>query len=388
MPGRRPEITLYSEYDGNLEGRAWRAVYMLLVFRSSEVTLATVVPMYAFRDRSACTSGHFGKHPTLYGRRAGNLPFPCKTLRRLPPSPFAMTPSKTPAFALPWTVPGIRRPRVFVSSRTNGAAGDGLAGARALPPAFCAPCMRVSYVALTREAEKNEALRAALASAMPEVSCIALPCVETVPGPDAGALVPALRGSRYDWVVITSPEAASIFCTAWEAAGRPTVRVATVGAATSQTLGASGVEVAFVPSKATGRALVDEILPAKAGNGRSSTVLYPASLLATSTVPHGLAGKGYVVERLNTYSTRMTEWSDGELSDVERVDIVTFAAPSAVKSWVKKAGVDASKRVACIGETSAAAARNFGFDGSNVFYPEKPGLSGWVEAVAKAVAAE
>lgn len=89
--------------------------------------------------------------------------------------------------------------------------------------------------------------------------------------------------------------------------------------------------------------------------------------------------------RLNTYSTQATEWSAEELGDLERVDVVTFAAPSAVKSWVKNAGVSGSARVACIGETSAAAARSAGFNEARVFFPEKPGMPGWVTAVTDAL---
>jgi uroporphyrinogen-III synthase len=149
-----------------------------------------------------------------------------------------------------------------------------------------------------------------------------------------------------------------------------------------------------VPGTATGRALVSEIpgvgsagLPpgAAAGLPKDMEVLYPASALASSTVPDGLAAKGYRVTRLSTYSTRPTEWGAREAEAVRLVDVVTFAAPSAVKSWVRNVGVDAQTRVACIGETSAAAAVSAGFSASHVFFPDEPGMRGWVAAVGDAI---
>ena len=50
-------------------------------------------------------------------------------------------------------------------------------------------------------------------------------------------------------MTITSPEAASVFLEAWEAAENPQVRVAAVGAGTGRVLEKAGVSVDFLPSK-------------------------------------------------------------------------------------------------------------------------------------------
>ena len=49
-----------------------------------------------------------------------------------------------------------------------------------------------------------------------------------------------LRDDRFDWVTITSPEAATVFREGWLAAGQPAVHIAVVGAGTGTTL--SGME--------------------------------------------------------------------------------------------------------------------------------------------------
>ena len=50
-----------------------------------------------------------------------------------------------------------------------------------------------------------------------------MPLVETIPGPDRDQLPAVLQEGAFDWVVITSPEAAAVFLKGWEAAGQPEV---------------------------------------------------------------------------------------------------------------------------------------------------------------------
>jgi uroporphyrinogen-III synthase len=239
-------------------------------------------------------------------------------------------------------------------------------------------------IALTRENGKNASLRDALSAAVEKASCIELPCVETVSGPDRDMLSCNLMARAWSWIVITSPEAASVFCSSWRTVGCPEVRVAAVGDATSRALTEAGVRVSFVPETATGIALVAE-MPDATMDGESEGVLYPASVLASQVVPNGLGRKGYTVVRLNTYSTEVAEWDQSDVEVGGGVDVVTFAAPSAVKGWVRNMGVNSKLRVACIGETSRDAAVKAGFLERYVFHPAKPGMDGWVSAVEAAI---
>ena len=55
------------------------------------------------------------------------------------------------------------------------------------------------------------------------ISVLEMPLVETIPGPDRDQLPAVLHNESFDWVIITSPEAAAIFLKGWEAAGQPEV---------------------------------------------------------------------------------------------------------------------------------------------------------------------
>ena len=69
-------------------------------------------------------------------------------------------------------------------------------------------------------------------------------------------LVLAEQAAEFDWVCITSPEAANVFLEGWRQAGRPTVRLAVVGGGTGQVFkaqAADGVpQPEFTPSVVRG----------------------------------------------------------------------------------------------------------------------------------------
>lgn len=235
-------------------------------------------------------------------------------------------------------------------------------------------------IALTREDGKNDSLYKALRLVYPTIEIVHTPCVVTKSGEHQSELPECLTLRKYDWIVITSPEAANVFIRAWKQAKYPEVgKISVVGKATADVVKAVGFRVAFMPSKATGKTLVKEF-PPTSGN---ETVLYPASAKASNDIVQGLTAKGYLVRRLNTYSTE-TACFDDQLRDLgQGAHIVTFASPSAVRGWVHNIPVKEETAVACIGVTSANAAKAAGF--SRVHYPEKPGMEGWISAVSDAM---
>lgn len=215
---------------------------------------------------------------------------------------------------------------------------------------------------------------------LPYAEFIEFNCVETVEAEDTQILPERLKDNTFKWMVITSPEAANVFIKAWRKADFPNLpNVAAVGRATGDALRAVGIQVEFEPTKATGKTLVIEFPSAQ----EEEQVLYPASRKASLVVEEGLQKKGYNVIRLNTYSTETATGSSMDKKLASGAHIVTFASPSAVKGWVENLGVNEELTVACIGETSAAAARKAGF--KNVHYPEKPGTEGWIEAICHAL---
>jgi uroporphyrinogen-III synthase len=210
--------------------------------------------------------------------------------------------------------------------------------------------------------------------------------IEHGPGADR-PLLPSLLSEKdaFDWVALTSPEAASVFLEGWRAAGQPQgLRLAVVGKGTGDVVREAGLEVAFTATTATGKVMGGE-LPKIAGG--TNVVLYPASAKAGTDLQNGLAEAGFQVRRLHTYDTRpVSGVPDEALAAAKGADVVTFGSPSAVKAWVGLVGLEAAKAVpaACIGETSARACRGAGLE--RVYFPEAPGIEGWAQAVVDALA--
>lgn len=65
-------------------------------------------------------------------------------------------------------------------------------------------------------------------------------------------LASTVKQAGWDWVTITSPEAAAVFIEAWEEAGKPSVRLAVVGGGTGEVLQQAGLKSDYVSTKALG----------------------------------------------------------------------------------------------------------------------------------------
>ncbi|XP_039056060.1 uroporphyrinogen-III synthase, chloroplastic-like isoform X3 [Hibiscus syriacus] len=185
-------------------------------------------------------------------------------------------------------------------------------------------------VVVTRERGKNTKLIDALAEH--GINCLELPLIQHTHGPDLDRLASVLRAeTTFDWIVITSPEAGSVFLEAWKAAGSPIVRIGVVGAGTASIFKniRQSLDVAFAPSIATGKVLASE-LP-KDGDKRC-TVLYPASVKASNEIEEGLSRRGFQVVRLNTYTTVPVDHVDQiVLEKALSAPVVAVASPSAVR---------------------------------------------------------
>ncbi|XVF36225.1 hypothetical protein REPUB_Repub19eG0040100 [Reevesia pubescens] len=189
-------------------------------------------------------------------------------------------------------------------------------------------------VVVTRERGKN----AKLIAAMDEhgINYLELPLIQHTKGPDLDRLASVLSAeTTFDWIVITSPEAGSVFLEAWKEAGTPSVRIGVVGAGTASIFenlmqsSKQSLDIAFTPSKATGKVLASE-LP-KDGNKRC-TVLYPASVKASNEIEEGLSSRGFEVVRLNTYTTVPIDHVDQiVLEKALSAPVVAVASPSAIR---------------------------------------------------------
>ncbi|KAK2992305.1 hypothetical protein RJ640_020298 [Escallonia rubra] len=245
-------------------------------------------------------------------------------------------------------------------------------GAQAAPPSSAA---KKRQVVVTRERGKNGKLINSLAKH--GINCLELPLIQHAHLPGLEKLSSVLRDAAFDWIIITSPEAGLVFLDAWKAAGTPKVKVAVVGAGTAsifEEAAQSSINVAFAPSKATGKVFASE-LP-KEGDKRC-TVLYPASAKAGSEIEEGLSKRGFEVTRLNTYTTVPVSHVDQMVFEQAlSAPVIAVASPSALRAWFNL--ISESERwgnsVACIGETTASAANRLGL--RNVYYPPNPGLEG------------
>ncbi|CAL9203790.1 unnamed protein product, partial [Musa hybrid cultivar] len=240
-------------------------------------------------------------------------------------------------------------------------------------------------VVVTRERGKNAKLISSLEKH--NIFCLEVPLVKHTEGPDADKLSAILSDSEFDWIVITSPEAAAVFLEAWKVAGTPKVRIGVVGAGTASifqdTLESTeqSLEIAFSPSKATGKVLASE-LP-KYGQNK---VLYPASVKAGSEIEEGLSARGFDIIRMNTYNTIAAKDVDETILEFAlSTPVVAVASPSAARAWVKliREPENWDNSVACIGETTGLAAKRLGL--KNVYYPKNPGLEGWVDSILEAL---
>lgn len=242
-------------------------------------------------------------------------------------------------------------------------------------------CLAAAQVVATREQGKNGKLIKGLERH--GISCLELPLIEHAPGPDRDKLPGLLQQGGFDWLAVTSPEAAAVFLEGWEKAGRPEVRVAVVGGGTREALVAAGVEPAFTASKAYGKIMGAELphIP-----GGTDVVLYPASARASGDLQESLESSGFKVNCIRTYDTVGVKSADPELlKQALEADVVTFGSPSAVKAWVALVGREGAQDTVsvCIGATSARACEAAGI--KRVLYPEAPGIDGWVESVREAL---
>ncbi|KAL1190120.1 Uroporphyrinogen-III synthase [Cardamine amara subsp. amara] len=247
----------------------------------------------------------------------------------------------------------------------------------------------IPQVVVTRERGKNIQIIKALEKY--GISYLELPLIQHAQGPDFHQLASVLTDKIFDWIIITSPEAGSVFLEAWKAASSPEVNVGVVGAGTARVFeeamqtAEGSLHVAFTPSKATGKVLASE-LPEKVG--KRSSVLYPASLKAGNDIEEGLSKRGFEVLRLNTYTTIPVQSVESVLlQQALSAPVLSVASPSAVRAWLNliQNAEQWSNCVACIGETTASAAKRLGL--KNVYYPEQPGLEGWVESIKEALSA-
>ncbi len=256
---------------------------------------------------------------------------------------------------------------------------------------------------VTRPRAQSARLVSALSHAGAEV--VELPAIAVVDPEDCGAgLRRELRDvGSYDWIVITSVNAARRVLDALDdirdLAG---VKLAAAGPATASLLRSWRLTVDLVP-RVAGAAPLAEAMPPFAprsdglvGSGTTpeaarakqptGKILFPRAHEARDELPAGLRSKGWSVSEVEAYRTvpasSVEEPDPRAIERSARAGIAVFASPSAVTSYVSMhGGAAVPGYAACIGPTTAAAAGEAGFSVEVV--PASPRPEELVDALSR-----
>ncbi|MGD0840528.1 MAG: uroporphyrinogen-III synthase [Candidatus Acidiferrales bacterium] len=177
--------------------------------------------------------------------------------------------------------------------------------------------------------------------------------------------------ATYDWVLLTSVNAANFFarrCRALLAGAAlqgATPRFAAVGSATASAAAADGISVEFVAQEFRGLALAQELGGAVAGR----KVLLPRSDRASEELPRALAAQGAKVIQVVAYRTGGMGVHEPRVAEMFRtadIDVVSIFSPSALANLQTEFGYGTLRRVAeraafaAVGPVTADAIRDAG----------------------------
>ena len=197
-----------------------------------------------------------------------------------------------------------------------------------------------------------------------------------------------------DWLIFTSANSVNYFMPAffrqgYDARRLGQVQIAAIGKATALALRRFHLMPDFIPVRSTSLALVDEL--SQAYNLHGCKILLPRSSIAPDELPESLQALGARVEAVTAYEVLPTEPNPEAMALLldREIDAVAFFSPSAVTGLAAQlaqtgthlAEVLAGMTVACIGPTTAQAARELGLQISLI--PETPGVEGMLSALIR-----
>jgi uroporphyrinogen III methyltransferase / synthase len=217
-------------------------------------------------------------------------------------------------------------------------------------------------VLLTRAPDPTDRLQSLFAAAGARV--FSLPLLELVPPADWSAVDTQLsRLSAFDWIMFSSPRAVSFFFERLYHNGADTrslggVRLAVLGPATAATLEKYGLRADLQPSSHSQQGMLQALEDITL---QDHEILLPGADIGRTTLADGLRQRGAKPLSLTVYHNlqpQNTTWPEA----LSCPDLAVFASPSAVERFCQLFGTEklAGCRIACIGPTTAAAARDQG----------------------------
>lgn len=180
---------------------------------------------------------------------------------------------------------------------------------------------------------------------------------------DRFASIAASLGA-YDWITFTSVHGVIGFFRFLHLLKLDTrslnrCKVAAVGPATAAALRKRGLIADVTPAHYTAESLAQTIL--ELDENRPKQVLFPRGNQARPVLMQSLRAQGIAVDDVVVYHTEALRLPDAFATVRERgIDVITFYSPSAVQSWVDQGQGSDGSVVACLGPTTADAARAAG----------------------------
>jgi uroporphyrinogen III methyltransferase/synthase len=176
--------------------------------------------------------------------------------------------------------------------------------------------------------------------------------------------------SEYDWFIFTSANGVTFFFDALWGLGKDcrvfaSAKIATIGSETAGRLREFGIKADFVPSAFTGKELGKQLIGF--ANLQAKKVLLLRSELASKEIVELLTAAGAEVSEVAVYTIvpekSESEWLTEKIGRAE-IDWLTFASPSAVKSFFEQILTDlvnsSGVKVASIGPVTSEQLRSLG----------------------------
>ena len=200
---------------------------------------------------------------------------------------------------------------------------------------------------------------------------VQVPTFRVEPPEDAGPLrSAAARLDRFDWIIITSANAADALFGALAEAGLDAralggCKVCAVGPATAERLRGFGIRADAVPPRHTGEAVVETL--AELGDLVGARVLCPRADIAPPDLIEALAARGAQVEDVVAYRNVAVPIGPEQVAEIfgdEKADWLTFTSSSTARNFL--AGLDcrmieeSGVRIASIGPSTSETVRQFG----------------------------
>jgi len=160
--------------------------------------------------------------------------------------------------------------------------------------------------------------------------------------------------ASYDWIVLTSVNGVTAVAQGLAGLVGHSTRVAAVGPVTAEAIRDTGVEPAFVASRAS-----DDIAGGL-GEIDGMKVLLPQADIAEPHLAEELRGKGAEVEAVIAYRTVLVEPPMWGILPLRIADAVVLASGSACRSLAAAGGAGGGAMLVCIGPKTARVAREVG----------------------------